>query len=133
MPFPPSTEHPPSSLFPRQVFPGTLPRVVDRSSVAPVSRATGDTMSNRVCCVFVKLIVLSMLVITVDATGCSSGKGLRVGTTGGTTTSTAGATVDVTNTTGGTTGTIGNTGGGSTTSTTVGIPSYAGTAGTTGP
>jgi hypothetical protein len=89
-------------------------------------------MLNRVCSVFLKLIVPSMLVITVGAGGCSSGRGIRVGTTGGSTSSTAGATVGVTSTTGGTTGTIGNTGGGGMTSTTVGITSYAGTVGTTG-
>jgi hypothetical protein len=76
-------------------------------------------MLKRVCRVSGKLIVLSMLVITMGAGGCT-GSGLRIGTTAGTTSSTAGATVDVTSTTGGTTGTIGNTGGGSTTSTTVG-------------
>ena len=99
-------------------------------------------MLNRVCCVSVKLIVVSMLVMTMGAAGCSSGRGLRAGTTGGTTSSTvgttgaiggnAGTTVGVISATGGTTGTNGNTGGGGMTSATVGITSYAGTVGTTG-
>jgi len=102
--------------------------------------ATGGTTPNRVCSVFVKLTVVSVLVIIVGATECSSGRGIRIGTTGGTTTSTAGATsatggsagitVGTTSTTGGTTGTIGNTGGGGTTSS-GGITSYAGMTGTT--
>ncbi|GEM_PF-1552599 len=99
-------------------------------------------MSNRVCSDFVKLTMLSMMVFTVGAGGCSGGRGIRIGTTGGATSSTAGTTSvtggnggtseDLTGTTGGATGTIGTTGGGSTTSTTGGITSYAGTTGATG-
>ena len=98
-------------------------------------------MSDRVCRVSGKLIVLSMLVITMGAGGCT-GSGLRIGATAGTTSSTAGATgaaggsagttVDLTSTSGGTTASIGNTGGGGMPSTTVGIPAYAGTVSTTG-
>jgi len=63
-------------------------------------------MLNRVCSVLIKLTVLSMLVIIVGPAGCSSGRGLRIGTTGGTTSSLVGAT----NPTGGTTATPGGTG-----------------------
>jgi len=38
--------------------------------MAPASRASVGTMLNRVCCVFVRLTVLSMLVFTMGATGC---------------------------------------------------------------
>jgi hypothetical protein len=38
--------------------------------MAPASRATGGTVLNHVRSVFVKLIVLSMLVFTMGATGC---------------------------------------------------------------
>ena len=54
-------------------------------------------MLNRVCSVFVRLTVLSVLVITVGATGCSSGGSVKTdsattSTTGGTTSSTSGMT-----------------------------------------
>ncbi len=115
--------HQPRPVFSLRLFPGTLPRVVDRASMAPASRATGGTMSNRVCCVFVKLAVLSMMVFTVGVAGCSGGRGIRIGTTGGATSSTAGTTGMVTSgrttgTTGGMTGTTGGTGGGGSTPTT---------------
>jgi len=45
-------------------------------------------MLNRECSVFVKLTVVTMLVVTVGATGCSSGG--TSGTTGGTTGTTGG-------------------------------------------
>jgi hypothetical protein len=121
---------------------------------APVSRATGGTMSNRVCSDFVKLTILSMMVLTVGAGGCSGGRGIRIGTTGGATSSTAGTTgvtggnggtsedltgasyAGTTGATGGTAGTIGATGGrgamvtsGGTTGTTGGM---TGTRGGTG-
>ena len=83
-------------------------------------------MLNRVCCVSVKLIVVSMLVIIVGAFGCSGGSGGTTRTTGGTTTfagttGTTGGAVNsaggVTSPTGGTTGTAGDTGGGASTGT----------------
>ncbi|MGA7745228.1 MAG: glycoside hydrolase family 16 protein [Polyangia bacterium] len=69
-------------------------------------------MLNRVCSVFVKLTVVTMLVVTVGATGCSSGG--TSGTTGGTTGTTGGTTsfAGATGTTGGSISTIGITGGG---------------------
>ena len=126
-----------------------MPRLVAKvrrmSMLLPPSTeasSTGGPMSNRVCSVFVKLTVEAMLVVTLGAVGCSSGKALHVGTTGGTIGTTAGTTSAtggnggtsgaLAGNTGGTTDTVGNTGGGGTPSTTVGIPSYAGTAGTTG-
>ena len=84
---------------------GTLPQVIDRASRAPVSRATGGPMLNRVCSDFVKLTVLFMFILAVGATGCSSGRGLQIGTTGGTTNAA------------GTTSIAGGAGGGGTTST----------------
>ena len=79
-------------------------------------------MLNHVRSDFVRLTVLSMLVITVGAGGCSSGKGIRTSAAGGTT-----GTGGVTTSTGGSTSTSGGT-----TSTTGGATSYAGTSGTTG-
>jgi hypothetical protein len=79
-------------------------------------------MLNHVRSVFVRLTVLSMLVFTVGAGGCSSGKGIRTSAAGGTT-----GTGGVTTSTGGSTSTSGGT-----TSTTGGATSYAGTSGTTG-
>ena len=38
-------------------------RVVDRAPIAPASSATGGTMSNRVCSVFVRLTLLPMLIL----------------------------------------------------------------------
>jgi hypothetical protein len=91
-------------------------------------------MSNRVRSDF-RLTVLSIFILALGATGCSSGKGLRVGTTGGATSSTAGATgatggsagatVDITSTTGGSTSTIGPGGG-------AGTVTSQGTTGSTG-
>ena len=49
-------------------------------------------MSSRVCFVFAKLSVLSILVFTVGATGCSGGSGGTTKTTGGTTSTTGGST-----------------------------------------
>jgi len=68
-------------------------------------------MLNRLCSVFVKMAVLSILVFTMGATGCSSGRssGTTTGGTGGTTNA-----AGVTGITGGTAGMIGNTGGGAT-------------------
>ena len=80
--------------------------VVERASMAPASRASVGTMLNRVCCVFVRLTVLSMLVITVGAVGCSSGTTVGM-------TSYAG----VTGTTGGSTGIVNVTSQGGSTST----------------
>jgi len=62
-------------------------------------------MLNRVCSDFVKLTVLFMFILAVGATGCSSGRGLQIGTTGGTTNAA------------GTTSIAGGAGGGGTTST----------------
>ena len=52
----------PRAVFSQRPFAGRLLRVVDRAPIAPVSRATGVTMSTRVCSVFVRLAVLSMFV-----------------------------------------------------------------------
>ena len=65
-------------------------------------------MSNRVCSVLINLTVLSMLVITTVAPGCSSGSGSTTSTNGGAI-STGGAF-----STGGTISTGGSTGGGTT-------------------
>ena len=100
-------------------------------------------MPNRVCPVFVQLTVLSVLVITASAGGCSNGRGLRIVGTGGTTSpseGTAGATggsggttPGTTGTSGGATGTVGNAGGGgATTGGMVGDTGGATTIGTTG-
>jgi|GEM_PF-5279985 hypothetical protein len=47
----------------------TASEVGDRASRVPVSRATAGTMSNRVCSVFVKLTVVSMLAIIARRNG----------------------------------------------------------------
>ena len=74
--FPPSTELAVSQTG----IPSYTTPVVDRASMAPASPATGGTMLNRVCSVFVKLTVVSMLVVTVGTTGCSGGGNRAVGT-----------------------------------------------------
>jgi hypothetical protein len=61
--------------------------------MAAVLRATGGTMLNRVCAFLVRLSILSMLVVTMGAAGCSGGQGPHLGTTGGTISTTAGTTV----------------------------------------
>ena len=78
--------------------------------MAPASRATEGTMSNRVRCVFVALTVASIFLLTVSTGGCTSnGNRGATTTTGGTTSSTGG-----TPGTGGTAGMAGTgaTGGG---------------------
>jgi len=52
--------HPPSLVFSWRVFPGRISRMGDGASRVPVSRATGGAMLNRMCCVLIKLTVLSM-------------------------------------------------------------------------
>ena len=79
-------------------------------------------MSNRVRSVFVRLTVLSMLVFTMGATGCSGGSGGKDRGSSGGTTGTGGATT----TTGGSISTSGGAAG------TGHATSYAGTTGTTG-
>ena len=65
---------------------------------APMPHAIGGSMSNRVC--FVRLTVLSMLVVTAGAVGCGGGSGGTAGAGGAT-----GATGGMTGSTGAATGT----------------------------
>ncbi len=90
------------ALEKKDIFPRTLPRVVETASTEPTSDPIGDPMSNRVCSFFVKLTMRSLFVVAV-AGGCGDG-GSRASSTGGTT-GTSGII-----TSGGTTGSLGTTG-----------------------
>jgi Peptidase family C25/Kelch motif len=90
-------------------------------------------MSNRICAAFVKLTVLSLLVVTVGAAGCSSGSGGTTRITGGTTsfagtTGTNGGRISTSEGTIGTTGGAGTGGGAGTSGSSGGVGGSGGTA-----